>query len=314
MPERGTARPEPLDKVAEAIRGEIQGLGNDVLGKIGDGVPAALNAVAKFAERQAVEPFQSLSANLRRIREGKVLDAWWHLTTDHLSATEDNAGEAVTESELLRMALQYAASYYGGPWGAAAFAAWATYKETGSVEAAIRAGVVEGMKTYVLAGVDRAFQEKPDELALKAIISGAVGGAAVAASGGSMEDVGRKFLAAGAKVLVFDGYRSEVGAEFMGHKISFPLPFETGSFVMTGVDVALAPRHEIQPQPSAEITFAKAFEVDTAPAGIVLTSTNWCVNWDNQYLNGGELPGVALVYTGTGSLFRREERDIRLRN
>ena len=110
----------------------------------------AAHAIGKFAERQLDSAGERLSDAERRVREGKVIDAIWHFNTDGFRDTEENAALAAQESSLLNTVGQVAATAYGRPGGAAAYAAWYTYKETGDAELAIRVGIITGATSAAL--------------------------------------------------------------------------------------------------------------------------------------------------------------------
>ncbi|TNZ56308.1 hypothetical protein CGK45_21925 [Vibrio parahaemolyticus] len=176
-----------------------------------DNLEEARVAAGKFAERQLHGVGDTLSDAERRLREGKVIDAMWHLATDPVKHTEDNAAKLAQESKYIRAVGQVAAGAYGGPGGSAAYAAWLTYKETGNFELAIKAGVITAATSMANAEIS---QMPSDQLASKAIVAGAVGGAAVAASGGDNQAVLEGFLLSGGMVVVQDGYK-----KITGHKL-----------------------------------------------------------------------------------------------
>ncbi len=111
--------------------------------KAADDIVDAGAAVVRFSERELRAYPDMLSGAEKRFREGKVVDAIWHLGTDRARATEENAGRLVQENEIVAVAVQAAAGFYGGPAGAAAFAAWKAYHLSGgNVDLAIKAGVL----------------------------------------------------------------------------------------------------------------------------------------------------------------------------
>jgi len=165
-------------------------------------------AAAKFTERQVQGVGKTLSDAEKRIREGKVIDAVWHLATDPVKHTEDNAAKLAQESKYIRAVGQIAAGAYGGPGGSAAYAAWLTYKQTGDFELALKTGLITGATSYTNAEIATI---PSDELVAKTVLAGAVGGAAVAASGGDNQAVLEGFLLSGGMVLVQDGYKKISG-------------------------------------------------------------------------------------------------------
>jgi hypothetical protein len=213
----------------------------------------AARAAAKFAERQAKSPLETIEGALHK---RDVVSSIWHLATNPIKSTNKNAMQATRDSALLAAAAQVAATAYGGPAGAAAYATWTAYNASGGdINAALRAGVTTGLVAAAtgavakmpvgpekiaaeaaLKGAIASAQGKKPEEAMQAalaslvqvasaqiaghvdqagldklqkgIVSGALGGAAVAASGGSGKDVQDAFLKSGGEVLV-QGIRSK---------------------------------------------------------------------------------------------------------
>jgi hypothetical protein len=170
-------------------------------------------AIGKFVERQAKGGKETLSDAEQRVREGKFVDAVWHLATDPVKHTEENAALAAQESELLSAVGQVAATAYGGPGGAAAYAAWLTYRMTGDAELALRIGMISGATSAAFGAVGEMPTATTGELAKKAIVAGAIGGLAVAAAGGDDAAVRDAFLLSGGMILVQDGYREMTGTD-----------------------------------------------------------------------------------------------------
>lgn len=124
------------DKSQEAIRKAINHPDKAVSDAAKNAVKAANDIIdaAKAAERYAERKIQSypeiLSDAEKRLREGKVVDAVWHLGTDEYRKDNANAAQLVHENELISTIAQSAAGFYGGPAGAASFAAWKAYNES----------------------------------------------------------------------------------------------------------------------------------------------------------------------------------------
>jgi hypothetical protein len=197
-------------KAAEDVESTVAKAGRDSeaeIGRAGRNLEDAGQAIGRFIERQAHGVGDSLSNAERRVREGKVVDALWHLGTEPLQSTEDNAARLAQESTIIATVAQVAASAYGGPGGAAAYAAWFTYKQTGDPEMALRVGLITGATASGFAEINAMPVDSAGDLAKKTILAGAVGGLAVAASGGDEAAVEQAFVMAGAMVLVQDGYK-----------------------------------------------------------------------------------------------------------
>ena len=219
-----------LEKAAQdtgsTIEKAFQDTGNE-LDRAGRNVNDAAIALGHFAENQAQGVGETLSDAEKRVREGKIIDAVWHAATDPLKHAENNLGEAVTESSLLNNVATAAASIYGGPNGAAAYAAWYTYKQTGDLELALKAGVIAGATAKGLKTVNGMPSETVDELTKKTLASASIGGAAVAAGGGDEEDVIEAFVKGAAVTAAREHYNNMTNEEIEGRaptKGSIPKP------------------------------------------------------------------------------------------
>jgi hypothetical protein len=179
-------------------------------------------ATGHFLESQVQGIGDTLSDADKRIREGKFVDAIWHVATDPLRHAEAGAAAAVAESKLLNYIAAAGASVYGGPAGAAAYAAWFAYRQTGDLELALKAGVIAWATAQGAAMVNGLPTSPPDALARKTVASAALGGAAVAASGGDDEDVLKGFLQGAALAAARETYRAQTGLDPDGKAPSEP--------------------------------------------------------------------------------------------
>jgi hypothetical protein len=181
-------------------------------GRVGTNAVEMVKAVGKYMETNVAGSIQSLSDAEKRFREGKLLDAMFHLALDPLTTQEEAAFIATQESGWLNTAGAAAASAYGGPAGAAAYATWQTYKATGgNAELALRAGLITGLTNYAMTGIGKMAPGTTPEMLQKAVLAGSVGGLAVAASGGNEDDIKKAFILGGGMVIVQDGYRAYTG-------------------------------------------------------------------------------------------------------
>lgn len=171
---------------------------------LNDGAEAA-TAIKRYQERELEGKIKAANNAARRANEGKFLDAAWHTSTEPMQATEENYFKATQESSLINAAGQAAATTYGGPGGAAAYAAWYTYRTTGDPEMAIRAGVVAAITSQGGSAVTDLPSGTTTEIIKKTAVAGAVGGLAVAAAGGDEQAVTEAFLRSGGAVLVQSG-------------------------------------------------------------------------------------------------------------
>jgi len=182
------------DTVAETNRG---------LKNLGD----AGKAIERFVENEIHGIGNSISDAEKRVREGKVVDAFWHFATDPAKHAEKDAAEAAKKSNILGTVGVVAASAYGGPGGAAAYAAWLTYRQTGNAELALKVGLLAGVTKAGFNSVASIPSDPAGQIAKKALLTGAIGGTAVAAAGGDKQAVWEGFLRSGGMMLVQDGYR-----------------------------------------------------------------------------------------------------------
>jgi hypothetical protein len=144
----------------------------------------------------------ALDNGVRRAREGNVIDAVWRVVYEPAKAAEQNFFKATQESSVIYAAAQTEATAYGGPAGAAAFAAWYTYKTTGDAHRALWAGVKAAVENSTGSQYDNMPTLTVPDVVKKAAVAGAVGGIAAAAAGGDENAVKGAFLKAGSAVLV----------------------------------------------------------------------------------------------------------------
>lgn len=207
------------EKLGKKTIKEIGNAGEDLRilveeGKCGGDVCDALDAVVVYAEATLEDYGKSIEQAAKRIEEGKFVDAIWHLGTDPLNNAQENAAEAAARSSVLRAVGQVAAGAYGGPAGAAAYAAWLAYNMTdGDLGLALRAGVIAGATAYAMTeisgveGVDVIQDVTIDEALQRVVMSGAVSGMAVAAAGGDQADIENAITAGMTMAVIRDGYK-----------------------------------------------------------------------------------------------------------
>lgn len=176
-------------------------LGEQTKRSFDDAVEAG-QAVANYSANQLKAQQAAVENAGKRIREGKVVDAMWGMGTEPLQSTEANFAKATQESKVVAAAAATAAATYGGPAGAAAYAAWSTYKATGDADMALRAGLLAAATAQSGASVAGMPQGTTVEVLKKAAMAGAAGGIAVAASGGDEQAIKEGFLKSGGAVLV----------------------------------------------------------------------------------------------------------------
>jgi len=178
------------------------------------------SALVNYTTRKVANYEQIIKEGNQRFLEGKLADALFHVALDPLRKDEKNLFQATQESGWIISAGAIAASAYGGPAGAAAYASWQTYRSTsGNAEMALRAGMLAGFS--YMANTELGQMKMNQEFALikKTVLAGAIGGLAVAAAGGDDHDVIDGFILAGGMVIIQDGYK-----EAVGHKLDAKAP------------------------------------------------------------------------------------------
>lgn len=166
-----------------------------------DAVEAA-QASARYVQRQAQAQVDTLQSADKRIREGKAVDAMWGAAVEPLQGSERNAFHATQESKVINAAAATAAATYGGPGGAAAYAAWSTYRATGDANMAFRAGLIAGASSQLGGSAAKMPAGTAGQIIKKAVVAGAAGGVAVAAAGGDDQAIQEGFIKAGGAVLI----------------------------------------------------------------------------------------------------------------
>jgi hypothetical protein len=169
-----------------------------------DAVDAGQAAV-HYVENQAKDEINAIKNADKRLRDGKVVDSMWGLATEPLQSTEENFAKATQESKVINAAAGTAAAVYGGPAGAAAYAAWSTYRTTGNADMALRAGVLAAVTSQMGTSVAQMPAGTTGEIIKKAAMAGAAGGISVAAAGGDEQAIKDGFLKSAGAVLVQGG-------------------------------------------------------------------------------------------------------------
>ncbi|MER8977911.1 hypothetical protein [Mesorhizobium sp. M0870] len=162
-------------------------------------------AVGHFVEHQAKADVDAANSAVKRVQDGKVVDAMWGLGTEPLKSGEENFAKATQESKVINAAAAAAATAYGGPAGAAAYAAWSTYRQTGNADMALRAGLLAAVTSQTGSSIGQMPTGTTGEIIKKAAMAGAAGGVAVAAAGGDEQAIKDGFLKSAGAVLVQGG-------------------------------------------------------------------------------------------------------------
>ncbi|OYR33003.1 hypothetical protein CES86_5311 [Brucella lupini] len=260
----------------------------------------AAHATERFAKRQ-IEGYRDVLSNAeRRVREGKVVDAIWHVSTDTWQEANKNAAQLAEENEIIASAGQVVATAYGGPAGAAAYAAWLTYnKSKGNIELALKAGVY----AYAVSSGNLKVGDIPTDTlgdaAKKAAMTGAVGGLAVAASGGSSKEVLDTFVKSGGAVVV------QAGESYAKKNYSSVGAAKMDSFCVTAVGRTCAEAKTWYDKSKKRLDDLAT--VKTIQPTVLLTKDGqWSISWSKPAIDAPEtdVPAVALTYVGDGSPFK----------
>lgn len=291
-------------------------------GRFGRELDATGAALAKAAQSQVTGLIKEAEVAADRVRQGKVVDAIWGAAIAPIQVAESSASEAVLESSYLRAVGQVAATSYGGPGGAAAYAAWLTYRQTGDPSLALRVGILTGATAATNVGAG-----KISDVARRTVVTAAIGGTAVAAAGGNAEAVKRAFLQAGAMVVVQDGFERTTGGPLDGKSSSGKAYCISASSVnctplppgaSTGVDAKgnfIVDMSKVDPAiPAVGLKDHTALFQET---NVVMTTVsripgmqamavfhdNWAIAWDmNSFATPATiLPAIVLTYVGTGA-------------
>lgn len=185
------------EETAKSIAKEIERAGQNTEDLVLELEPFIRHQIKDFSE--------TVSETERKFREGKLISAFWHFTVEPLRDWEDNTFDLMEDAKLARYIGEAAAYATYGPGGSAAFAAWYAYKESCltvcDYENAIKAGIITGAMTYAGAEVG-----KIDDAVIRAVVTGALGGASVAASGGDEKEIIDAFITSGGMVIVKEHY------------------------------------------------------------------------------------------------------------
>lgn len=204
------------NKFTNALEWNMEKAIKDVVRELenaGENIVEAVNAAGNFVENQFESYGKILSETEKRIFEGKIIDAVWHIGIDHLKHTEDNAAVAFMESSLLTSIASSLATIYGAPYGGAAFAAWLTYKKTGDLTLAIKTGTITYLTQQSLGSAKSIQGSDISGIAKRTLATSLIGGASIAAIGGSEKDLIDGMLKGAALTLCNEYYKSYVNED-----------------------------------------------------------------------------------------------------
>jgi urease accessory protein UreF len=279
----------------------IQDAARTALKAAADTVEAA-EATGRFAERTISGNIEILNDAESRLREGKVVDAVWHLSTDRMRLENDNAAKLMEESEVAREVAEKAVALNGGPAASAAFAAWLTYNSSkGDIEKALLAGTY----AYVVSSGNSAVKKMPtgtvDEAVKKAATVAAVRGLAVGAAGGSQEEILNAIAQSGGSVIVQSG-KSYVTKAFVN-----PARAKADVFCMDQVNETCVDAMQYVDDAKQKLEQYRK-SANSSPTVVVSTDGQWAISWNKETLvnRTSKTPGVVLTYIGQGSYYRQQ--------
>ncbi|MGR9293617.1 hypothetical protein ACU8OS_35215 (plasmid) [Rhizobium leguminosarum] len=283
----------------------IQDAARNTLKAANDTVDAA-QATGRYAERMVSGSADILDDAQARVREGKVVDAVWHLSVDRVRLENDNAAKLTQESELARGIANYAASTAGGPAGAAAFAAWYTYNATkGDVEKALLSGIYTYAVGTGAANANAMPTGTVDQVFKKAATVAAVKGLAVAAAGGSQQEIMDAIAQGGGEVIV------QSGQAYVTKKYVDPTKAKAqaaaDAFCMNQFEESCADAMQYADAVRGQVEQARKIAT-SKPTLVVTNDGQWAISWNKDALvnRASKAPGVVLTYIGPGSPYREE--------
>ncbi|MGO7266027.1 hypothetical protein [Rhizobium johnstonii] len=262
----------------------------------------AAEASGRYAERMVSGTGDILDKAQVRLREGKVVDAVWHLSVDRARLENNNSAQLMQESETARQLAQSAAATAGGPAGAAAFAAWYTYNVTkGDVQKAILAGVYTYAVGSKLTEVNNLPTGTIDAVAKKAATVAAVRGLAVAASGGSDKEVLDAMAEGGGSVIV------QSSEAYITKKYVNPIKAKADAYCMDATNSTCDDAMQWVDDNKSKVDKYRKIS-SSSPTVVVTGDGQWAISWDKETLvnRSSKAPGVVLTYVGPGSLYRQQ--------
>ncbi|MGO7324197.1 hypothetical protein ACCS80_36385 [Rhizobium ruizarguesonis] len=262
----------------------------------------AAEASGRYAERMVSGTGDILDEAQVRLREGKVVDAVWHLSVDRARLENNNSAQLMQESEAARQLAQSAAATAGGPAGAAAFAAWYTYNVTkGDVQKAILAGVYTYAVGSKLTEVNNLPTGTIDAVAKKAATVAAVRGLAVAASGGSDKEV-LDAMAQGGGSVIFQSSEA-----YITKKYADPLKAKADAYCVDATNSTCDDAMQWVDDNKSKVDKYRKISM-SSPTVVVTGDGQWAISWDKETLvnRSSKAPGVVLTYVGPGSLYRQQ--------
>ena len=285
-------------------------------------------AIAQYVERQAKGAENNLSKAEKRVREGKVVDALWHLATEPMP---NDAGFAGQESDYLNAVGQNAANSPGGLGGAAAYAAWYTYRHTGNADLAFRVGVLSAATSQAFPNNGGMTLDAGGMAARRSAVAGAIGGMALAAAGGDQQAILEAFLRDGGMVLIHDGFKRYIGSKLVARSsdedaycmsaMGAECPAIAGVYVRDDKGSVVYKEGKPQLAPSQQrgngggarsakwnderSVFMQSPSTVQGMNAMTLFHEQWALSWDMRGIRAPTrlAPAILINYAGTGALY-----------
>lgn len=181
-----------------------------------DNVQEAFQVSANFLEDQFAVTVKYSEDIIDNVASGDIKSAIFDSHINYIDNYEENLTHLFLDSSLLNSIAGSAAAVYGGPVGAGAYAAWFAYKKTGDLKLAIKAGIVSGLANKGLKYSGDIDSKNIEDAIKKAIMTGAIGGASIAASGGDERAIIQGFVKGANFSMARDYYYAKVGSRMDG--------------------------------------------------------------------------------------------------
>ncbi|ACM31128.1 hypothetical protein [Rhizobium rhizogenes] len=306
--ESQTAITNALTNPSKGVRDAAQNL----IKSANDGVQA-IQAAARYGERTLTNYQEVFSEAERRAREGKVVDAVWHLGMDPMTRQSANMAQLMKESDVARDAFKTLVTTQAGPAGAAAFAAWYEYySSNGDIQKALSTGIY----TYAVASGHASVDSMPsgtiEETVKKSAAAAALRGVAVAASGGSQQDILNAAAQSGGAVIV------QSGQAYATKEYIDPAKAKTDQFCIDAVNetcedaVQWIDDTKKQLKDYNDQLAQNESLADSLPTSVVTADGQWAISWNQKALLDpkSKTPGAVLTYVGPTSFYRKQMIDL----
>lgn len=234
-----------------------------------------------------------------RAREQQLVQSLW------LSGTRDDTRDQLAAERIARGATfanataQLADSVYGGPPGAAAYAAWWAFRQPDtSAQQALRVGLLAGGGLWDTAVAADGHRGSVDEVQ-RTTLAAALGGLVIAAAGGDEQALRALFFDRGAALLLRDGEQIYC----LSARVQCQKPLVSALIIQGGQAVGWAIEH-LQPATSPVGTaFAPMAQADSAAVpplpraqGAMALEDGWIISWQiaKGVENGVLYPGLVM--------------------